>query len=68
MSKTYCTITTYRDTDPLGKGEWFGYLAADGHIFRNFGGYQTEEQALAAGRAMAGETYGQTADRTADNA
>lgn len=40
--------TIYRDEDPLGSGQFFGYVADDGHITQNFGPYETAELARVA--------------------
>ncbi|WP_207461307.1 hypothetical protein [Azospirillum sp. SYSU D00513] len=46
----------YRDLDPLGKGEWYGYVSSNGHIVRNFGPFPTERDAIDHGQSQVGGT------------
>ncbi len=40
------TATVYQDLDPLGRGEWFGYVTgSNGHITANFGPFPDGESA-----------------------
>lgn len=48
-------LSVYQDEDPLGRGEWFGYVTGGhGHISRNFGPFPTEEAARKHGRSLVG--------------
>lgn len=50
-------LSVYQDEDPLGRGEWFGYVTGGhGHISHNFGPFLTEEAARKHGRTLVGDT------------
>lgn len=45
----------YRDADPLGRGRWFWYISANGHVIHSGEEEFTEEEAIARSSEFAGK-------------